>query len=573
MITTNDINEILGIKESFQLHDVLSNILFDEVKKKEVFEKFLDIENDLSYDWFTNYFQEEQSNRKTLKQDYTPDCICKIISRLQNQSNIILDECAGIGGLTISTWNKDKNKTFYCEELSDNSIMMLLFNLSIRNIKAYVRHGDVLRNEFKAVYELTPCERFSDIKIVNQENDYYIDTVISNPPYSLKFEDVDFYVNDPRYAYFGMPPKTKADYGFILHALSHLKTDGEAYFIMPHGVLFRGGKEYEIRKKIIESNLLDAVIGLPEKLFLNTQIPVCIMLFKTNRKNKDVLFIDGSRLFQKCGKQNEMTNEHIDKILSACKLRSDIDKLSHVATFNEIRDNDFNLNIPRYVDTFVQKESIDIKKNIEQIKKLENEICGIEDDLKKMFQELSGSTEYENYRDSIVEHIESKDKHTVSNIFQMVNSSFEKKNNIFYKQKEVNFYDIATFERSKKNKIYPSNSILIQLSATRGQIEFLDHNDNVEQKFGVIKTDMINPKYLFYILEMIWSDFLNKYQTGLNINPEILNHLKLTIHTSPEAQDMIVYMMDSLDKTIKNQEKYIDEWKDVKQVHLDGMFI
>ena len=314
MITTQDINEILGIKESFQLHDALKNILFDENRKTEVFERFLKIEDDLSYDWFTNYFQEEQSNRKSLMQDYTPDCICKILSGLQKQSNVVLDECAGIGGLTISTWNTDKNKTFYCEELSDNSIMMLLFNLSIRNIKAYVRHGDVLKNEFKAVYELIPSDCFSNIKMINQENNYEVDTVISNPPYSLKFDDVDFYANDSRYAFFRTPPKTKADYGFVLHALSHLKPGGEAYFILPHGVLFRGGKEGEIRKKIIESNLLDTVIGLPDKLFLNTQIPVCIMVFKMNRKDKDILFVDGSKSFQKDGKQNEMTNDHIDKI-------------------------------------------------------------------------------------------------------------------------------------------------------------------------------------------------------------------------------------------------------------------
>jgi type I restriction enzyme M protein len=573
MITTSDINTILGIKENFQLHGALKDILFDEDKKTEVFEKFLEIENDLSYDWFTNYFQTNQSDRDSLMQDYTPDCICKIIQGLQKPNGIILDECSGIGGLTISTWNQNKSKTFYCEELSDNSVMLLLFNLSIRNIKAYVRHGNVLTNEFNTVYQLTPGEKFSNIQVINQDNEYEVDAVVSNPPYSLKFDNIDCYTNDSRYAYFGLPPKSKADYAFMLHGLSHLKEDGEAFFIIPHGVLFRGSKEEKIRKKLIESNLLDAVIALPEKLFLNTAIPVAIMVFKMNRKNKDILFIDGSKLFKKNGKQNNMTKNHIDKILSAYNLRTNVDKMAHVATYEEIEENDFNLNIPRYVDTFEEKEPIDLEENIRTIRELEDEIANTSKELADMMKDLKGAAEYAEYRDDLVDHLENKDTHAVSDTTSLMDQAIEDMQGLLVNQKEVKFYDIATFERSKKNKIYPAGSILIQVSATKGQIEYHDHDGTVEDKFGVIQTNAINPKYLFYVLEMVMPDFLRKYQTGLNINPKIFKLLKFSVHTDPTTQWIIVKMLDYLKNVIFNEEKYLGAVEDVKQIHLDGMFI
>lgn len=573
MITTQQINEILGIKEAFQLHGALEGILFDKTKKEETFKAFLEVESDLTYDWFTNYFQEEQANRKSMMQDYTPDCICKILKGLQSPSNTTLDECSGIGGLTISTWLNDKNKTFYCEELSDNSVMMLLFNLSIRGIKAYVRHGDVLTNDFKAVYELIPDGQFSDIRKIEQGNDYMVDTVISNPPYSLKFENVDAYANDPRFALFGLPPKAKADYAFVLHALSHLKEKGEAFFILPHGVLFRGQKEADIRKKLLEKNLIDAVIGLPDKLFLNTDIPVCILALKLNRTNKNVLFIDASKQFSKGGKQNVMLSEHIDKVLSAYKLRSDVDKLTHVATLDEIRENEYNLNIPRYVDTLEEKEPIDMKKNLEDLIRLEEEIQETEKKLSGYLKELTGPSDYEAYRGGIVEHLEHKEAHTHSDMIKSVDDFIEQNKALLMVQEEVHLLDIATFERSKKNKSYSAGSILIQVSATRGQLEYHAHEGPVESKYGVIQTGKVNPKYLYYILEMVLPAFLQRYQTGLNINPEIFKHLKFAIHPDRRVQDAIVIILDSMSAGIRNEEQVITQWGDVKQIHLDGMFV
>lgn len=573
MITTENINTILGIKESFQLHDALKEILFNHDKKIEIFEKFLAIENDLSYDWFTNYFQEEQSNRKSFMQDYTPDCICKIISGLMNDNNKILDECSGIGGLTISVPDK-KNKIFYCEELSNNSVMMLLFNLSIRNIKAYVRHGDVLTNEFSRVYKLTPSERFSDIEEIAQANDYVVDAVISNPPYSLKFDKVDNYVNDIRFKEYGVPPKAKADYAFVLHALSKLNDEGEAFFILPHGVLFRGAKEGNIRKQLIENKMIDTVIGLPDKLFLNTDIPVCILVLKKNRCNDDILFIDASKLFEKHGNNNLMTADHINKLISIYRLRADVDKLSHLASLEEIRDNDYNLNIPRYVDNFEKPEPIDMKKNLEELKNIESEISKTEKKLASMLKDISGPDDYNSYRDGLVEMLEEDKEDPLTKMCNATNDFVDKNIDMFQKQKKINLLDLVDFERSKKGKIYQSGCILIQVSATRGQLEYLKDSSTVDSKFGVfIPKWNVNPKYLYYVLEILMPGFLARYQTGLNINPEIFKHFILTIHTDVNVQSLIVKILDSLQIGIESEEKTIKEWKNVKQVHLDGMFI
>lgn len=577
MITTENINEILDINESFQLYGALKSRLFDNKKREKMFNEFLKLETDLSYDWFTNYFQEEQSNRKNMMQDYTPDCICKLLKELnKNQENksTFFDCCSGIGGLTISMWLDNKNKTFYLEELSDNSMMVLLFNLSIRGINAYIRHGDVLTNEFKAIYKLTNSGQFSDIELIeNIDNDFKVDTIISNPPYSLKFDRIEEYKYDKRFANYGIPPKSKSDYAFILHGLSHLNENGIMYFILPHGILFRGSKEQEIRKNLINDNLIDTIIGMPENLFLNTTIPTCIMILKKNRNDNDILFVDGSNLFYKKGKNNFMDREHLNKIVSAYQLRENIDKLSHVATLEEIKENDYNLNIPRYVDTYEEQEPIDLEKQINELSNIENKIHEIELSLSKQLRQIEGPNEYNAQRDKLASFMEQKKHKTSTFINDSINwfQTFEKQLSDI---EIVNVLDVAKFERSKKNKVYPKGSIAIQVSATRGQLNYLKEDNTVSSKYGVFIVDetKINPRYLYYLIEMTISDFLKKYQTGLNINPEIFLYYKISCHKNKEIQNMICQLMDSMQEIINLKEKNINHVKEVKEFHLDGMF-
>ncbi len=228
-------------------------------------------------------------------------------------------------------------------------------------------------------------------------NDYYEDekmTVqVCNPPYSLKWSADPQYEDDPRYSGAGkLAPKSHADYAFLEHMIYHMDPDdGRIAVLLPHGVLFRGAAEEQIRKYIVRDlNKLDAVIGLPANLFHGTGIPVCLLVLKSKRNgnSNNILFIDASKEFKPGKNMNTLEEEHLAKIIDAYKERKDIDKFCHVATMEEIESNDFNLNIPRYVDTSEKEEEIDLAAKAEEIEKLNSEIKNAEDELKKYFDEL-----------------------------------------------------------------------------------------------------------------------------------------------------------------------------------------
>ncbi len=228
-------------------------------------------------------------------------------------------------------------------------------------------------------------------------NDYYEDekmTVqVCNPPYSLKWSADPQYEDDPRYSGAGkLAPKSHADYAFLEHMIYHMDPDdGRIAVLLPHGVLFRGAAEEQIRKYIVRDlNKLDAVIGLPANLFHGTGIPVCLLVLKSKRNgnSNNILFIDASKEYKPGKNMNTLEEEHLAKIIDAYKERKDIDKFCHVATMEEIEANDFNLNIPRYVDTSEKEEEIDLAAKAEDIEKLNSEIKMAEDELKKYFDEL-----------------------------------------------------------------------------------------------------------------------------------------------------------------------------------------
>ncbi|WP_252796781.1 N-6 DNA methylase [Fructilactobacillus hinvesii] len=200
--------------------------------------------------------------------------------------------------------------------------------------------------------------------------------------------DPEIAKNDERFKNWDLAPKGKADYAFILDGIANLKDSGIMAVILPHGVLFRGTREGKIRRELIDANYLDAVIGLPEKLFDVTGIPVCIMIFKKNRKTDDIFFIDASNEFEKGKNQNKLTDEHIQKIFKTYQERKTVDKYASVVSMDEIKENDYNLNIPRYVDTFEEESPVDVKKLRDNYKKLDkqekelvHEINGMMDDL------------------------------------------------------------------------------------------------------------------------------------------------------------------------------------------------
>jgi type I restriction enzyme M protein len=194
------------------------------------------------------------------------------------------------------------------------------------------------------------------------------DAVVANPPYSAKWDNNDSKLKDARFKKYGkLAPASKADYAFLLHGLYHLNDAGTMAIVLPHGVLFRGGTEGKIRQALIEKHQIDTIIGLPANLFYGTGIPTIIIVLKRNRPNSDVLFIDASKEFEKSKNQNTLTEENVAKIVNTFSERKDVEKYAHLASLEEIKQNDYNLNIPRYVDIFEEEEPVDLEKVSEQL--------------------------------------------------------------------------------------------------------------------------------------------------------------------------------------------------------------
>lgn len=240
------------------------------------------------------------------------------------------------------------------------------------------RNGDTLEDDWPYFDENDPVKTYKPL---------YVDAVVSNPPYSPKW-DPTHKDNDARYSRFGLAPKSKADYAFLLHDLYHLKPDGIMTIVLPHGVLFRGGEEGAIRKNLIENNHIDTIIGLPPSVFFGTGIPTIIMVLKQKREKTDVLIIDASKGFIKVGKTNKLRASDIKKIADTVIERKSISKYSRMVSREEIRDkkNDYNLNIPRYVDSSDAAESWDIyatmfggipKKEIDNLEEYWNAFPGL----------------------------------------------------------------------------------------------------------------------------------------------------------------------------------------------------
>src|SRR5690606_24550762 len=237
--------------------------------------------------------------------------------------------------------------------LKENTYNLTRMNLVMRDIQPnniYTRNGDTLEEDWPYFDESDPHNTYHPL---------YVNAVVSNPPYSQKW-DPKHKENDPRYSRFGLAPKTKADFAFLLHDLYHLKPDGVMTIVLPHGVLFRGGEEGEIRKHLIESDHIDAIIGLPANIFFGTGIPTVILVLKQKRKNNDVLVVDASKHFIKEGKNNKLQASDIKRIVDVAINRESRPKFSQVVSKQTIRDNGYNLNIPRYVDSSPAAESWDL---------------------------------------------------------------------------------------------------------------------------------------------------------------------------------------------------------------------
>ncbi len=306
---------------------------------------------------------------------YTPHKISTLVAKLgrPKPGDRICDPTSGSGGLLIEAAREVNDRNFALFGMESNGSTWALARMNM-----FLHGFDSARIEW--------CDTLNSPALVENDRLMKFNVVVANPPFSLDKWGAEEAESD-RYNRFwrGVPPKSKADWAFISHMVeSALEKEGRVSVVVPHGVLFRGAAEGRIRQKMIEENLLDAVIGLPGNLFTTTSIPVAILVFDRSREKgganqdrKDVLFVDASRDYLSGKNQNSLSDEHIQKIVDTVAARQDIEKYAHVAAFEEIRDNDFNLNIPRYVDTFEEEVEIDIDAVQVEIEQLEKELVAV----------------------------------------------------------------------------------------------------------------------------------------------------------------------------------------------------
>ncbi len=317
---------------------------------------------------------------------FTPFKITELVAKLAVpvSGDKICDPACGAGGLLIQAAREvgDRNFALFGQESNGSTWALCRMNMFLHN-------ADSARIEW--------CDTLNSPLLVKDDKLMKFNIVVANPPFSLDKWGAENAAND-RFNRFhrGIPPKSKGDWAFISHMIeTALEKEGRVSVVVPHGVLFRGAAEGRIRKQIIEENLLDAVVGLPGNLFPTTNIPVAILVFDRAREKggekenrKDVLFIDASREFISGKNQNTLSDEHLEKIVTIFKSREEMEKYSHVAEFAEIEENDFNLNIPRYVDTFEEEEEIDIDEVQKEIDELESELVIVKQKMAEKLLEI-----------------------------------------------------------------------------------------------------------------------------------------------------------------------------------------
>ena len=309
---------------------------------------------------------------------YTPQQVSKILAKIvtvgKERLKEVYDPTCGSGSLLLRVAKEAKVSKFYGQELTSTTYNLARMNMLLHDIDYTnfdIKNDDTLEHP--------------------QHMGMRFEAIVANPPYSANWSADNKFLDDERFSAYGkLAPKSKADFAFIQHMIHQLADNGTMAVVLPHGVLFRGAAEGVIRKYLIEKeNVLDAVIGLPANIFFGTSIPTVILVFKKDRdNNENILFIDASNEFEKGKNQNNLTDEQVEKIVDTFVKREAIDKYSYVATMEEIKENDYNLNIPRYVDTFEEEEPIDLQAVSEKIASIDKEIAKLDDELAVYLREL-----------------------------------------------------------------------------------------------------------------------------------------------------------------------------------------
>ncbi|WP_124057598.1 type I restriction-modification system subunit M [Vaginisenegalia massiliensis] len=379
--------------------DQQRNITITEVLKKlddiDVIGHQGDVIGD-AYEFLISQFAEQAG--KKAGEFYTPHMVSDMMARIvtigQEDKELfsVFDPTMGSGSLMLNVSNHinyPENITYHGQELNTTTYNLARMNLILHGVSSKrmrLRNDDTLNKDWPS------------------DEPYTFDTVVMNPPYSANWSADDSFLDDSRFNKYGkLAPKSKADFAFLLHGFYHLKETGTMAIVLPHGVLFRGAAEGIIRKKLLEDGSIDTVIGMPANLFFGTSIPTTVIILKKNRTTRDVLFIDASNDFVKEKNQNKLTEENILKIVETYKNRENIDKYAYLASFEEIKENDYNLNIPRYVDTFEEEEPIDMVALNSQLKEIRQEKEALRKEIYDMMTSLVADEENEEWLKNALE--------------------------------------------------------------------------------------------------------------------------------------------------------------------------
>lgn len=311
---------------------------------------------------------------------YTPQEVSKILAKIvttgKHKLRSVYDPTCGSGSLLLRVAREVKEVAkFYGQEMNRTTYNLARMNMILHDVH-YLKFDIKLEDTLERPQHL---------------DDLPFEAIVANPPFSAKWNANPVFLSDDRFSQYGkLAPTSKADFAFVQHMIHHLAENGIMAVVLPHGVLFRGAAELHIRRHLIENkNYLDAVIGLPSNIFYGTSIPTCILVFKKCRENPDdIIFIDASNEFEKVKTQNLLLDEHIDKIVNTYRHRHEIDKYSALATLQEIKENNYNLNIPRYVDTFEEEEKVDIKAVAQEIKNIDTEMAEVDKAISDFCKEL-----------------------------------------------------------------------------------------------------------------------------------------------------------------------------------------
>jgi type I restriction enzyme M protein len=360
--------------------DQQRNITITEVLKKLNDIDLLGHEGDVigdAYEFLIGQFASEAG--KKAGEFYTPPQVSVMMARIATMGQedkklfSVFDPTMGSGSLMLNILNyinHPDSVKYHGQELNTTTYNLAKMNLILHGVQKEdmrLRNGDTLNKDWPT------------------DEPYTFDSVLMNPPYSAKWSADDTFLDDSRFNRYGkLAPQSKADFAFLLHGFYHLKDSGSMAIVLPHGVLFRGAAEGVIRKKLLEDGSIYAVIGMPANLFFGTSIPTTVIILKKNRTTREVLFIDASKEFIKGKNQNKLSNDNIDRIVEAYKKREYVEKYAHIATFDEIKENNFNLNIPRYVDTSKEEEIVDMAAIGSSIKEIRREKAELESSLFEM---------------------------------------------------------------------------------------------------------------------------------------------------------------------------------------------